>query len=485
MSFVASLEPQALWRHFDQILTIPRGSGAEEAARRYVLDVAARGGYAADCDAVGNVVVRKPAPAGSAHAAAVILQSHLDMVQERRAGTTHDFARDPLIPRRDGEYLYATDTTLGADNGIGIGAMLAVLEADDLEHPPLELVFTVDEERGLAGAAGLDAGLLTGRRLLNLDSEEEDILYIGCAGGGDSVLTLPTRREPAPSGTALRCTVGGLRGGHSGADIHLQRGNAIRMLVRALQAAAAVAPVRIAQLGGGGARNAIPRDAEAVIVAPADRMNAVTKALTAEFDRARQELKATDPDAKLEVATTAAPSDVWAEDLSATVIRLLLGLPHGVLGMSMDLPGLVETSTNLAVISERGDRVTIETLQRSSVASALAAARAQVRAIAELAGAAVEQPPAYPGWQPNPASPLLALVQEVYAARTGHPAEVRAIHAGLECGLIGERVPGLDMVSLGPLIEHAHSPDERVHIPSVERFYDLLCAILKELTAAT
>jgi dipeptidase D len=486
MSFVGSLEPQALWRHFDHLLTIPRPSGAEQGARQYVLEVAKRLGRDARQDAVGNVVVTKPASPGRDGAPTVILQSHLDMVEEKRAGTTHDFTRDPLRPRRDGDYLYATDTTLGADNGIGLAAMLAVLEANTLEHPALELLFTVDEERGLAGAGGLDGRLLSGRRLLNLDSEEEGIFYIGCSGGGDSELTLPARRDPVPSGSnALRCVVGGLRGGHSGADIHLQRGNAIQLLVRVLRAAEAVTPLRIAGIEGGGARNAVPRDAEAVIVVPTRQVDAVTKALNAEFGRARQELRKQDPDGTLAITATSLPAAAWAADLAATVMRLLLALPHGVMAMSMDLPGLVETSGNVAMIHEQDDRIVIGTSQRSSVASALTALRARVKAIAELAGAMVEQPPAYPGWQPNPASPLLAMVQDIYTARTGHAAEVKAIHAGLECGLIGERVPGVDMVSLGPLIEHAHSPDERVHIPSVGRFYDLLCATLRALAAAT
>jgi dipeptidase D len=486
MSFVGSLEPRALWRHFDRLLTIPRPSGAEGAARDFVLEIAKRRGATPRVDRAGNVVMTKPASPGSEGAPTVILQSHLDMVQEKRAGSAHDFAHAPLVPRQDGDYLYATDTTLGADNGIGVAAMLAVLEADDLEHPPLELLFTVDEERGLAGASGLDGGLLTGRRLLNLDSEEEGILYIGCSGGGDSVLTLPLRRERVSAGvTALRCVVGGLRGGHSGADIHLQRGNAILLLVRALRAAQGIAELRIARLVGGGARNAVPRDAEALILIPAARADAVQRALVEAFDLARQELRASDPDGALEVTPATPPADAWTAELTATTMRLLLALPHGVLAMSLDLPGLVETSSNVAMIGERDDRVVIGTSQRSSVGSALAATRDRVKAIAELAGATVEQPPSYPGWRPNPASPLLALVQQVHRAQTGHPAEVRAIHAGLECGLIGERVPGVDMVSLGPLIEHAHSPDERVHIPSVGRFYDLLCATLKALATAT
>ena len=488
MTFVAELEPQALWSHFDHLLAIPRASGSEAAARQYVLTVAARAGCAAASDAAGNIVVRKPATPGAEGAPTVILQSHLDMVPEKRSDVVHDFARDPIVPRREGDYLYATGTTLGADNGIGVATMLAMLEATDVVHPALELLFTLDEERGLKGAAQLDGKLLTGRTLLNLDSEEDGFLYVGCAGGGDSVLTLAAGAEPVPAGhVALRMVVHGLKGGHSGMDIVLQRGNAILMLARALRAAAGVAhgAWRVSAFRGGGARNAIPRDAEAIVTVGADRQEAFVRAVEREFASAAAEHRHADPDATIAIAAVPEPPSVLPAIQGDTLLRVLLALPYGVLAMSLDLPGLVETSSNVAVVQQQDGTTKVVTSQRSSVASALAATRERVRAVAELAGAGVEQPDAYPGWQPDMTSPLLALVQEVHQAELGSVPEVRAVHAGLECGIIGERIPGADMLSFGPQIESPHSPDERVHIPSVERFDRLLRATLGRLATAT
>ena len=488
MTFVADLEPRVLWSHFDRLLAIPRASGNEDGARRYVLDVAARAGCEANRDEAGNVVVRKPASAGAARARTVILQSHLDMVPEKRPDVAHDFARDAIVPRREGDYVYATGTTLGADNGIGVAAMLAVLEAADVTHPPLELVFTVDEERGLTGAGKLDGALLTGRTLLNLDSEEDGFLYVGCAGGGDSLLTLPAPTEPVPPGHVALCVVvRGLRGGHSGMDIVLQRGNAILMLARALRAAEAEVQgaCRLSSLAGGGARNAIPRDATATVTVAADRYHAFARALQGEFAKAQSEHRAADPDAAIAVEPAPTPAAAWSGAAGATLLRLLLALPNGVLAMSLDLPGLVETSSNVAVVRGRDAGIEIVTSQRSSVVSALAAVREQVRAVAELAGADVAQPPAYPGWRPDMASPLLAMMRRLHRDVLGTDPEVRAVHAGLECGVIGEKIPGADMISFGPQIESPHSPDERVHVPSVARFYDLLKAALARLATAT
>lgn len=488
MTFVAELEPRALWSHFDRLLAIPRASGNEDGARRYVLDVAARAGCEASRDEAGNVVVRKPASGGAAGARTVILQSHLDMVPEKRPDVTHDFARDPIAPRREGDHLYATGTTLGADNGIGVATMLAVLEATDVTHPPLELLFTVDEERGLKGAARLDPALLTGRTLLNLDSEEDGFLYVGCAGGGDSVLSLPAVTEPVPPGhVALRIVARGFRGGHSGMDIVLQRANAILALARVLRAAGAAAggAWRLGELTGGGARNAIPRDAAATVTVASGRQDAFARGLEDEYAKVRAEYRGVDPDAAITAEPVSMPPAVWSEAAGATLLRLLLALPNGVLAMSFDLPGLVETSSNVAVVRGADGGVEVVTSQRSSVASALAATRDRVRAVAELAGAAVAQPPAYPGWRPDMASPLLAMMRQLHREVLGAAPEVRAVHAGLECGVIGEKVPGADMISFGPQIESPHSPDERVHIPSVARFYGLLTAALGRLAAAT
>ncbi|HEX9631529.1 MAG TPA: aminoacyl-histidine dipeptidase [Gemmatimonadales bacterium] len=487
MTFVAELEPRNLWSHFDRLLAIPRASGHEEGARHYVVDVARRAGREVVADVAGNVVVRKPASAGAASARTVILQSHLDMVPEKRPDVRHDFSRDPIVPRREGDYLHATGTTLGADNGMGVAAMLAVLEATEMTHPPLELVFTVDEERGLTGAGKLDPALLTGRTLLSLDSEEDGFLYVGCAGGGDSVLTLPTATEPVPPGhVALRIAVQGLRGGHSGMDIVLQRGNALLLLARALRAGGVAAgdEWRLSALEGGGARNAIPRDAAATVTVASGRRSVFTRAIEDEFAKAKAEHRAADPEAAIGVEPAAMPSAAWAPASGATLLRMLLALPNGVLAMSLDLRGLVETSSNVAVVRGRDGGVEVVTSQRSSVGSALAAARDRVRAVAELAGATAAQPPAYPGWRPDMASPLLVMMRELHRDVLGSAPEVRAVHAGLECGVIGEKIPGTDMISFGPQIEAPHSPDERVHIPSVERFYRLLTAALARLATS-
>lgn len=482
MTFVAQLEPPALWSHFDRILEIPRGSKQEERARAHVLAVAGRLGLESRTDRAGNAVVRKPAARGRERAPTVVLQSHLDMVQEKGSDVAHDFARDPIRPRREGDYLYAAGTTLGADNGIGVAAMLATLDAPDLDHGPLELLFTVDEETGLTGARELDPSLLTGRILLNLDSEEEGILYVGCAGGGDSRITLPVRSVPTPAGrAAFRVRVHGLKGGHSGVDIHLQRGNALQALARALSAGAARGEVLLAAVHGGGAYNAIPREAVAELVLGGDQERAVLDAVRSEFAALRTELAAADPGAALEIAPAPAAAAVLEPHDARRLLDLLLALPHGVLAMSHDLPGLVETSTNVATVMAADGAVVIGTSSRSSVDSALAATRRKVRAVAELAGATVAEPPTYPGWKPNLASPLLELVKGVHTRVLGKEPGVAAIHAGLECGIIGEKVPGVDMISLGPQIEFPHSPDERVHIPSVARFWELLRATLGAL----
>lgn len=482
MTFVSDLDPKPLWKHFDEILKIPRASKNEAAARQYVLDLAARKGLETRTDAAGNTVVRKPASAGKEGAPTVVLQSHLDMVTEKNSDVTHDFSRDPIVPQRDGDWVRATGTTLGADNGIGAAAMLAVLEADDLVHGPLELLFTIDEETGLTGATDLDPGLLSGTKMLNLDTEEEGEVTIGCAGAGMSGLSLPISKEGVPSGSAaLVVTVSGLQGGHSGMEIHLPRGNAIKILARALHTAAVEHPVRIAELRGGGKHNAIPREAAATIVVRSEDRENVTAILEREAEAIRTELKLGEPDARVQVGGADAPQNAWTTEVSHRVIDLLEALPHGVVAMSQDIPGLVETSTNLASIEPRNGNLALLSSSRSSVDSALRALRRRIRATAELAGARVDEPQGYPGWKPDPHSPLLARFQELHQRLTGKEAEVKAVHAGLECGIIGEKVPGMQMISFGPTIRGAHSPDERVHVPAVGRFWELLKELLAEL----
>lgn len=482
MSFVADLEPAALWRHFDEILKIPRGSKNEEKMRQYVIKVAERNGLKYKVDETGNVVVRKPGTSGHEKAATTILQSHLDMVNDKNSDVVHDFDKDPIKPRRDGEYLKATGTTLGSDNGIGVAAMLAIMDARDLTHGPLELLFTIDEETGLTGAGNLGKEMLEGKQLLNLDTEEENALYVGCAGGADSAITLVLRRTAAPAASAaLELKFSGLRGGHSGVDIHLQRGNATQLLARALAAAHVHYPFQLARLEGGNKHNAIPREAFATVVIPGAQKDQFQKRLQAEIKAIQDEFRPADPEMKLESATVGVPAQVWDMPTTQKVLNLLVGLPHGVQSMSYDIPGLVETSTNLATVNLQENELVIGMSSRSSVASALAALRQKIRCIGELAGAKVEEGNGYPGWKPNMKSHLLQVMQALHTKVLGVKPEVKAIHAGLETGIIGEKYPGMDMISFGPQIEFPHSPDERVLIPSVHRFYTLLTATLEAL----
>jgi dipeptidase D len=483
-TFVSEFEPQALWRHFDQILTIPRASKDEGKMREYVIGVAERNGLQHSADAAGNVVVRKPGTAGHEDAPITILQGHMDMVQEKNSDVDFDFTSDAIQPRRDGEYLNATGTTLGSDNGIGLAAMLALMDGDEVAHGPLELLFTMDEETGLTGAAQLDGSLLQGRRLINMDSEDEGVLCVGCAGGADTTVSLALTSAPAPDGAAaLDLKLHGLKGGHSGIDIFLQRGNAIQLMARALHAVSRDYPVRLASFAGGTAHNAIPREAFAtVVVAAADR-EAVASALQEQVAAIAKELKTVEPDIGISVDTAEAPAECWDEASSQAVMRLLTSLPHGIETMSYDIPGLVETSTNLATAQVADGALSICMSTRSSVASALEALRGKIRATAELAGATADEHDGYPGWEPDMQSDLLRVVKALHERELGVDPKVEAVHAGLECGLIGEMIPGMDMISFGPQIEFPHSPDERVKIDSVGRFWKLLAATLGELTS--
>jgi dipeptidase D len=484
MSFVSELQPTNLWGHFDTILTIPRGSKKEDAARAHVVSIAEKAGLDHVVDSVGNVVVRKPGTDGRENAPAVVLQSHLDMVQEKNSGTDFDFDKEAIRPVLDGEYLTADGTTLGSDNGIGVAAMLAILEADDIAHGPLEFLFTIDEETGLTGAGGLAEDLLEGRRLINLDSEEEGVLTIGCAGGADTHLTLPVVRSGIPEGwQAISIRVEGMKGGHSGVDIHLQRGNAVRLLGRVLYVCQSREELRVASFKGGNAHNAIPREADAIIVAPRAAAEAIRGLLECEFEAIRLELQSIDPDFAWKVGETRLPADAIDAPGTRKMLELVAALPHGVLGMSPDIEGLVETSTNLAVVKDGPDSVKVLTSTRSSVMSALAAVRQRIQAIGSLAGAEVQEKDGYPGWKPDTSSEVLKVMAEVYESETGEKPEVGAVHAGLECGIIGEKYPGMDMISFGPQIDFPHSPDERVKVPSVEPFWRVLVATLERMAA--
>jgi len=480
MTFVSDLEPKPLWRHFDEILAIPRGSGEEAKMRAYVVGIAARFGLEHRVDATGNVVVKKPGTAGKEQAPATILQAHLDMVNEKNSDVDFDFATDAIRPVREGEYLTADGTTLGSDNGIGIAAMLAIMEASDVVHGPLEFLFTIDEETGLTGAMGLDATLISARQLINLDSEEEGTLTVGCAGGADTDLTLALDTIAAPTeSTAHTVKLFGLNGGHSGVDIHLQRGNAVQLLARMLLAAEQ--PGFIAGIEGGNKHNAIPREADATIVMPEGVAGDFFTRLDARFENVKAEFAVPEPGMAMSVSDAAFPDTIWSADAGTRVLQLLVALPHGVQVMSNDIPGLVETSTNLAAAKSDGGTLKVLMSSRSSVASGLDWIRGKIAAVAALAGASANQRDGYPGWKPDLDSKLLAVVRSVHERVLGFEPKVGAMHAGLECGLIGEMVPGMDMISIGPQIEFPHSPNERVKVDSVGRFYGLLTETLKEL----
>jgi dipeptidase D len=484
MTFVSDFEPRALWGHFDAILTIPRGSKEEGQIREYVVQVAQRHGMEHIVDATGNVVVKKPGAVGHENAPTTILQAHLDMVNEKNSDVQFDFSTDAIKPVMDGDYLKADGTTLGSDNGIGVAAMLAILEATDLVHGPLEFLFTIDEETGLTGAAGLNPNLLSAKRLINLDSEEEGALTVGCAGGADTDLTLNLETAPTPEDTTAHTVrLIGLNGGHSGVDIHLQRGNAVQLLARLLHSTSEGTPIFLSEIQGGNKHNAIPREAWATVLIPEGRSEAFLSRLEEQFEGVRAEFSVPEPGMELNVGDAPPPATVWTVDASRRALCFLVALPHGVVAMSNDIPGLVETSTNLAAVKSSGGSMRVLMSSRSSVASALNWIREKIEAVGALVGGEVDHHDGYPGWKPDLDSQLLEIVRGVHTRVLGFEAEVEAIHAGLECGLIGEMVPGMDMISVGPQIEFPHSPNERVKVDSVRRFYDLLTETLKELAS--
>ncbi len=479
----ADLEPAAVWRHFATLCATPRPSKAEGPLRECLRRWAEARGLATAVDGAGNLLVRKPASPGRRGAPAVVLQAHLDMVCQKNADTCHDFTRDPIRPlRRDG-WLAAEGTTLGSDNGIGVALMLAVLEDAGLRHGPLEALFTVDEEAGMGGARGLAGGWLQGRLMLNLDTEEWGEFYLGCAGGLDVNVRRPGPGEmPPPGWVGRRIAVQGLRGGHSGVDIHEERGNAIKILVRLLRSLEGRFPLRLAALNGGTARNALPREAWATLVVPAECAAAVDEAAAAWQNLLRRELAGIDDgvavhcrDATCDGVLAGAEQAVWLASLHAA--------PHGVWRQSRSVPGVVETSCNLGMVDLGPAGGTCNFMVRSLIDSGAEALADQIVSLFALSGTVAEKAGQYPGWAPNPASPLLARCQAVYHREFGGESKVQVIHAGLECGLIAARYPGMDIVSFGPTIRGAHAPGEAVEIASVGRVWHLLVAILEDLAA--
>ncbi|MFC1627513.1 aminoacyl-histidine dipeptidase [Gemmatimonadota bacterium] len=479
---LSELEPRVVWEYFDEIRKIPRPSKHEEKIQAWLKAWAEERGFGVLEDTAGNLVVSVPATDGGSTAAPVVLQGHVDMVPEKNRDSGHDFLTDAIVAVIDGDWVIAPETTLGADNGVGIALAMAAASDPTCIHPPLELLFTIDEETGLTGAIELDETLLTGRMLINLDTEEDAAFYIGCAGGADQHTLFDLEKKTSTLPEEIQISVKGLRGGHSGVDIHENRANAVKLLVRLLQT------IRNSGIGfdtatieGGMLHNAIPREAFAGIRAAEgslDRIRTVVDGLTVEF---MGEFGKIDPGLVIEITSGSVDTEVLADDLARRLIDALVAVPHGVLAMSRDVPGLVETSNNLAVVKCSGENIQITTSTRSSVMPALRTMTAQIRSVFELAGARVEDVGGYPGWEPDPDSHLLKIGKKVFVEVFNKEPHVKAIHAGLECGLIGEKFPGMDMISFGPEIRSPHAPGEKVQISSVANTWILLKAFLADL----
>lgn len=483
MKQLNTLSPQSLWSYFEEICQIPRPSKKEEKVIAFLLEFASKHNLDARTDAVGNVLIRKPATAGREGDKTVILQSHMDMVCEKNSDTIHDFDNDPIKPFIDKGWVRAEGTTLGSDDGIGIAAQLAVLASGNLAHGPLECLFTVDEETGLSGAFALEAGFLSGTVLLNLDSEDEGELFIGCAGGIDTVGTLKYLSEPLPAGSfAVKLEIKGLLGGHSGDDINKSRGNANKILNRFLLDAAKLFDLRISDFNGGNLRNAIAREASAVVVVPHSQKENLIVEWNVFASEMEFEFEFAEPKLKLAHQSVALPQFVIDKDSQDKMLKLIAACPHGVLEMSTRMPGMVETSTNLASVKFKGEnQIVFTTSQRSEIESRKYMAAGIVESVMLLAGATVEHSDGYPGWTPNPESKVAKITKDAYKKLFGNDPLVKSIHAGLECGLFLEKYPELDMVSFGPTIRGAHSPDERIDIETVTKFWKLLVEVLENI----
>lgn len=483
MNKLEHLKPQPLFNYFEQICQIPRPSKKEEKIRKFLLDFAKEHKLTAKTDKAGNVLIYKPAHPGRENRPVVILQTHMDMVCEKNSNKIFDFDNDPIEPIIADGWVKANGTTLGADCGIGIAAQLAVLTSDKIKHGPLECLITVDEETGLTGAKALEPGFMTGSVLLNLDSEDEGEIFIGCAGGIDTVAVLHYEKEPVPkSHAAMEISVSGLLGGHSGDDIHKNRGNAIKILNRFLLRAFNDFSARLADFNGGNLRNAIAREARAVIVFPEKEKSNLINRFNNFEKQVKFEFEHNEPNLKLSAESAGLPGFLIDFKTQGKLLNAISASPHGVLEMSTRMEGMVETSTNLASVKfEVNNAILITTSQRSELESRKYAAAEMVRSVFELAGAAVTHSDGYPGWAPNPDSDILKTTVSSYKKLFGKEPIVRSIHAGLECGLFLEKYPNLDMVSFGPTIKGAHSPDERLNIETTEKFWKHLLDVLENI----
>lgn len=477
-----NLKPERVWRYFSEILTIPRPSKKEEKIIEYLIEFGKKHNLETVKDNCGNIVIRKPAPKFLEKKPIVILQSHIDMVCEKNSNSNHNFDTDPIIPIIEDGWVKAKDTTLGADDGIGMAIQLALLESNDILHGPIECLFTVDEETGLTGAFGLDPKFLKGRILLNLDSEDEGELFIGCAGGNETYAIFDVEKEKSPQGyEAIKINVNGLTGGHSGDDIHKGRGNAVKIINRILWHAGVKHDLRLSFFKGGNLHNAIAREAEAIALISSYKKADFDKWIKEFSSEIINEYKTTEKELKISSENCETPDEVFKKHFQKQLLNALYACPHGVIEWSREIPDFVETSTNLAAIEPEDKKIKITTSQRSSVASSLIDVNSMVAATFALAGAEYQHTKGYPGWTPNPDSKIMKLSKIVYKDLFNTDPKVLAIHAGLECGVIGEKYPGMDMISYGPTIKGAHSPDERLNISTVEKCWHFTIELLKRV----
>lgn len=481
---IRNLEPKALWENFHGITQVPRPSGKKEQIGKYLEDFGKSLGLETLRDEIGNVLIRKPATPGMEDRKGVILQAHMDMVPQKNSHINHDFEKDPIQTHIDGEWVTANETTLGADNGIGVAAAMAIMQSTGVAHPAIEMFITVDEETGMFGAFGLQPDFLKGDILINMDSEDEGELYVGCAGGLDANISFAYNEVEVPDGdVALKISLTGLKGGHSGVDIHLQRANANKLMFRFLKDAVAEYEARLASIDGGSLRNAIPREAFAVITVPAEGVEDIIDLVNELEELFIEEYKGVENNITFSVDQVELPTGLLPEEVQDDLINGVTACFNGVFRFIPELPTVVETSNNLAIIKSNGKSVELKSLIRSSVESRKEELASQIESAFVLAGGKVEFTGGYPGWKPDLESPILKEMTKVYEEKYGKTPKVMIIHAGLECGILGTHYPKMDMISFGPTIRYPHSPDEKVNIATVQMFWDYLKATLANIPA--
>ena len=481
---IRNLEPKALWNNFYSLTQIPRPSGKKEEIGRFLVEFGKSLGLETLQDEIGNVLVRKPATPGMEDRKAVVLQSHMDMVPQKNSNVDHNFEKDPIEAFVDGEWVRANNTTLGADNGIGVAAAMTILQSTDIPHPAIEMFITVDEETGMFGAFGLQPGFLKGDILINMDSEDEGELYVGCAGGLDANITFRYSEVEVPEGdVAFKLSLTGLKGGHSGVDINLQRANANKLMFRFLKNAVAEHEARLCCIEGGNLRNAIPREAFAVVTVPAGNEDDLLETV-ADFETLfTEEFSGVEEGISFKAERTDRIKGLMPEEIQDDLINAVTACPNGVYRFIPEVPEVVETSNNVAIVKSNGETVEVKCLIRSSVESRKEELASMIESTFTLAGAKVEFSGAYPGWKPNLESPILKEMIKVYETNYGKTPKIMIIHAGLECGILGTHYPEMDMISFGPTIRFPHSPDEKVNIETVQKFWDYLQKTLAEIPA--